>query len=99
MSSGVQCFDVNGAVRFQASDYLARSLGVIQVVGANGAGSVTDSRLAGGVGWAIFFPTGRGSKSVRCLVSVNSSSVSWSFGGVYANTGYNPDGFIVYGIK
>lgn len=99
MTTGFQASDSNGNVRFQVTDYLARSLGIIAVSSASTGGSASDPNLALGTPWAIFFPSGRGSNSVRCIVTVSSNTVSWTFGGNYANTGQNPDGFIVYGVK
>ena len=99
MTSGFQCFNSSGGLQFQLTDYLARILGKIQVVGANGNGSFTDPNLTTGTPWALFFSDGTGSILVPCAVTVSGSVIYWTYGGQYANTGINPSGFILYGVN
>ena len=99
MSAGLQCFNASGVLSFQATDYLARIVGVISITGANGNGSFVDAALSGGTPFALFFSNGSGSIYVPCIVTVSGQTIYWSFGGQYANQGNNPSGFIIYGIK
>ena len=99
MSAGLQCFNASGVLSFQATDYLARIVGVISITGANGNGTKTDSNLSGGTPFAMFFSNGTGSVFVPCIVTISGQTVNWNFGGQYANQGNNPSGFIIYGIK
>ena len=100
MAAGIECYDAAGNLTFAATDYLGRVLGTINIVGANGNGSLTDANLLAGMPWAIFFSDGSGSVAVPCIVTCSGQTITWTFGGSYANTGSNnPGGFILYGIK
>jgi hypothetical protein len=100
MGLGIECYDASGNLTFSADDYLGRVLGTINVVGANNNGSFTDANLLSGTPWALFFSDGSGAGSVTCVVSVSGNLINWTFGGLNANnSGFNPSGFILYGIK
>lgn len=100
MAAGIECYDGAGNLTFAATDYLARVLGTINVSGANGNGTYTDANLLSGTPWALFFSDGSGAGSVTCVVGITGSVINWTFGGSYANqSGFNPSGFILYGVK
>jgi hypothetical protein len=98
MAAGVECYDQYGNLTFSATDSLGRVLGIFNVNGATNGGTYNDAALLRGRPFALFFSDGSGYAHVNCTTQVSGQTISWSYGGAYANTGNNPSGFIVYGI-
>lgn len=100
MGIGFECYDASGRLTFGASDRLGRVLGIISIAQGSASGSLTDANLANGDPFAIFFRDGSGARTVSVTAAASGQTVSWTFGGPYANQGSNnPGGFIVYGIR
>lgn len=98
MGAGIECYDGLGNLTFAATDSLGRVLGTINVTGSSGNGSYTDAAILNGRPFALFFSDGTGYAYINCVTSISGQIISWTFGGQYANTGHNPNGFIIYGI-
>jgi hypothetical protein len=101
MPAGLQCFNDAGLVTFEATDYIGRVLGRIEILGANGPGSFTDSGLTAGTPFAVFFvgdDLNALDRYQSTLVTVSGQTISWSYSGEL-NFGPVPSGFIIYGIR
>jgi hypothetical protein len=92
-------WDASGVQTFGTNDRLGRILGKIDITGANNNGSFTDAGMLNGEPFALFFSDGTGSTAVVCLATASGQTVTWTFGGLNANQGFNPSGFILYGIR
>lgn len=91
MTTGLLCYDANGNLTFQLTDYLPRVLGSIPYTG-NVDGSLTDTNLSGGTGFAIL-RSSSGYKIPRVYVSGN--TVYWQWSAAYYQ---GADGYILYGL-
>lgn len=99
MGAGLECYDAAGRLMFTNEDALGRIIGKINVIGANGAGSVVDGNLIDDRSFALFLGTTTGQYWTRCHVSVSGQTVSWWFENYAGSPGMNnPSGFIIYGI-
>lgn len=98
MAAGLECYDEYGNLTFSAADSLGRVLGIFNVYGGTNGGAYNDPALLHGRPFALFFSDGTGFAYINCVTSIVGQTISWSYGGAYANMGNNPSGFIVYGI-
>lgn len=96
-SAVMECYNTAGQKTFEASDFLARALGIISISAAAGSGSATDAAMgtSSGTGFAIFLSTD--GNLFQPAVTVAGQTINWTYGGGDAST--RSSGYIVYGIR
>lgn len=102
MPAGVQCFNAAGVLSFEATDYLGRLLGRVEITGAAGPGSVSHAGLTTGAPFGIFFVQSAmtGVSNFKTVaINIAGNTLSWSFIDTGTTGGTAPDGFIIYGVK
>ena len=94
MPQGLQIFNAGGDLILDVTDRLTRVLGEFET--GTSSGSVSNPNLSSGTPWFTMRDLGKYEmlSEASCSVSINSSSISWTFG----SSGTKTNKKIVYGV-
>jgi hypothetical protein len=98
MGIGLQCFDANGALTFDAGDHLARFVGSV-AISASADGSINVPGLAAlGTVFVFFLSNGESVYGIGCpSVTVAGDVISWSYNNLPITM--HSSGIIFYGVN